>query len=358
MSSASFAERARSIGAQLWKAVRHILFHNGWVKLFAVVISLLLWAGLISQDNTLTRDKTWQNANVTISGTDTMKRNGYIVVSDLEDLLSNVTVTAAVPQKQYDSAETSAYNLRIDLSRINGTGDQELKILSTPSSTYGKITNTAPSVLNVQVEEYVVRQRIPVSVSVAAADEYQNGWYKDWYIYGLSANPELIAVNGPRTLVQTISRAKVIIDTDSLEWSEGSLVTTGDIRLYNRAGEEVVSPLLAITTESLSIDSVLIEASILPTKSFHVKEQVDFQGDLKTGYAISSIKYSPEVIRVAAKSEALEQLDELPLDLATVNLQNLSAGTNVFTIRAQKPSEDAVLSNDTVIITVEVEEDE
>ena len=356
MNKTSFTARIQAIGAQLWRAVRHVVFHNGWVKLIAVVISLVLWAGLISQDNSLTRDKTWQNVNVSVINADTMKRNSYIIVSDLDALLSNVSVTAAIPQKQYDTAETSAYNLRVDLSRINGTGNQELRILSTASSTYGKVINTVPSAVNVQVEEYFVRQRIPVSVSVTG--EYQNGWYKDWYISGLSANPELIAVNGPRTLVQTISRAKVLIDPESLEWAEGPLMTTGEITLCNRAGEEVSSPFLGVTTESLSIDSVLIEANILPTRSFRIEEQGDFQGGLPEGYRIASVKNSPEVIRIAARSEALEKLEDLPLDPAGINLQNLEEGTNVITIKVQKPSEDAVLSNDTVIVTVDVEKDE
>ena len=56
--------------------------------------------------------------------------------------------------------------------------------------------------------------------------------------------------------------------------------------------------------------------------------------------------------------EALEKLEDLPLDPAGINLQNLEEGTNVITIKVQKPSEDAVLSNDTVIVTVDVEKDE
>jgi hypothetical protein len=129
VSKASFSARAKAAGKQLRMIFRHIVFHNGWIKLIAVLISVILWAGLISQDDSLTRDKTWQNVNITVSGADTLRRNGYVVVSDMDQLLSNVTVTAAVPQRQYETAETSAYNLRVDLSRINGTGKQELKIL-------------------------------------------------------------------------------------------------------------------------------------------------------------------------------------------------------------------------------------
>ena len=353
MSKTSFSLRMKEIGKQFREILRHIFFHNGWVKLLSLLISLVLWAGLISQDETLTRDKSWQNVNVTVSGADTMKRNGYIVVSDLDEMLSNVSVTAAVPQKQYNTVDTSAYNIRVDLSKISGTGEQELKILSTSSSAYGKVTNTTPSVLSVNVEEYIVRQRIPVSVTVTG--EYQNGWYKEWYMSTPSVDPALISVNGPRSLVQTVSRAKVYMDPESIIWTEGTILTTGEIKLYNRSGDEITNSLLGITSESLTIDSVLIEANIYPTRSFRIENQIDMLGEVQKGYHVSSVKISPETVTVAARSEVLEQLDELSLD-RTISLQNLSE-TTVFQMKVQKPSEDAVLSNETVTVTVEIEKD-
>ncbi len=351
MNKASFAAKSREIGKIIWKATCHVLFHNGWVKLIALLISLVLWAGLISQDETLTRDKTWQNVNISVSGEDSLKRSGFIVVSDLEELLSGVSVTAAVPQKQYESAEASAYNLRIDLSRLKGTGMQELKILSTGSAAYGKIVNTVPAVLNVEVEEYSVRQRIPVSVKVGG--EYQNGWYRNWYMPNPNVDPTLITVSGPRDLAQSISIARVFIDPDKLEWAEGTLWTTGEIKLYNRAGEEIQSPLLDITTEGTTIDTVLIEGNVLPTKSFSVSNMIEMQGDVKEGYRLVSFKVSPETVTVAARNEVLEQMNELALD-RNISLADLEE-TTVFQLKVQKPSEDAVLSNETVTVTAEIE---
>ena len=354
MNKASFAAKSREIGKIIWKATCHVLFHNGWVKLIALLISLVLWAGLISQDETLTRDKTWQNVNISVSGEDSLKRSGFIVVSDMEELLSGVSVTAAVPQKQYESAEASAYNLRIDLSRLKGTGMQELKILSTGSAAYGKIVNTVPAVLNVEVEEYSVRQRIPVSVKVGG--EYQNGWYRNWYMPNPNVDPTLITVSGPRDLAQSISIARVFIDPDKLEWAEGTLWTTGEIKLYNRAGEEIQSPLLDITTEGTTIDTVLIEGNVLPTKSFSVSNMIEMQGEVKEGFRLVSFKVSPETVTVAARNEVLEQMNELALD-RNISLADLEE-TTVFQLKVQKPSEDAVLSNETVTVTAEIERKE
>ena len=79
------------------RGLRHLFLHNGWLKLLAVIIAVILWAGLISQDESVTREKTFQNVTITVTGADTIKRNGFIVTSDIDELLASVSVTAAVP---------------------------------------------------------------------------------------------------------------------------------------------------------------------------------------------------------------------------------------------------------------------
>ena len=315
----------------LLHGLKHVVLHNGWLKFIAVLISVVLWAGVISQDETLTRDKTFQNVNVTVTGTETLRNNGYIVVSDLSEMLNDVSIVAAVPQKQYEDAEASAYNVRLDLSRINGTGEQEVKLSIT-----------------VNVEDYIVRQRIPVSAN------QEGNVPEDMYMSPLTVDPTVIAVSGPRSLAQTISRAKADINLDEIEWKEGPFGTSSDIKLYNRAGEEVRSPLLGVTDSSVPIDSVLIEATLLPKVTFETGDMIQVTGNVAKGYEIKEIKVSPENISIAARQEVLDQLTELPLEQRTVNVKNLNE-TTAFQLKVQKPSEDAIISNDTVTVTVMIE---
>lgn len=336
----------QGVGTILLSFLKHAAFHNGWMKLLAIFISLILWAGLISQDATLTREKTFQDVNVNVTGTETMKRNGYIVVSDLDTLLDNASVIAAVPQQQFEGAEANIYNIRVDLSRINGIGQQELKLLSTNSSTYGKVVSTTPSSIFVDVEEYVVRQRIPVSVSVSG--DLPTGWYMSTP----TVDPPLVSVGGPKSIVETISRARAYLNPADIEWAEGSVITSLDFELYNRSGEKVESDLLEVTSDNLIVDSVLIEANILPTRIFDVADLVETTGSVAKGYEIKNIRVSPESITVAAREEVLAQMDEIPMD-RTVSFKNLR-DTTVFQLKVSKPSEDAIISNDTVTVTVEI----
>ena len=328
------------------KGLKHILLHNGLLKVIAILISVVLWAGLISQDDTITRDKSFQNVNVSITGADTMKNSGYIVVSDLNKMLEDVSIVAAVPQKQYENADPSAYYVRIDLSKINGTGEQEVKLQSSNSTTYGKVISTSPSSINVMVDDYIVRQRIPVSFSLEG--EVPEGWY----MTTPAVDPTVVAVSGPRSIVQGISRAKAVIDAKDIEWTEGMVVLSAALKLYNRAGDEVNSPLVGTTTASTSIDSVLIETTLLPEVAFETTDLIQVNGNVARGYEIKEVKVSPESITVAAREEVLEQMSELPME-RTVNVRNLNE-TSVFQLKVQKPSDDAFISNETVTVTVEI----
>ncbi len=328
------------------EALHHVITHNLWMKVLAVAISVVLWAGLISQDETLTREKTFNDVNVSINGADTMRRNGYIVTSDLETMLSGVSITAAVPQKQYENAEASAYNVRVDLSKINGTGIQEVRLINSNSSTYGRVVNTSPSSVQVVVEDYVIRQKIPVSVNVGTIPD-------GWYMSKPEVDPVVITVAGPKSVVETILRAKGYLDPSTIEWEEGTVLTPVSFNLVDRSGEIVNNSLVQITSDSTIIDTVLAETQILPTKSFDVTGLIETYNSVAKGYEIAGIRISPETIRVAATGDVLEQLSDIPLESRKINVKNLKETTK-FQLKVLKPSEDAILYNDTVTVTVEI----
>ncbi len=335
----------------LLKGLRHLVIHNGWLKGIAILISVVLWAGLISQDESVTRDKSFQNVNVSVMGEETMRNKGYIVVSDLDEMLKDVSISAAVPQKQFENAESSAYNVRLDLSRVKGTGEQDVKIQYTNSTAYGRVTAVNPSFVTLEVEEYSIRQRIPVSVSVIGEPP------EGWSMSKPSVDPVLIAVSGPRSLVENISKAVAEVNTKDIEWKEGTIGTSVKIQLYNRDGQKVTSPLLSTTTSSLTIDSVVVEINLLPCVTFSTEESIQIVGDIAEGYQLKDIRFSPESITISAKQDVLEQMTELLLDRSTINIKDLSE-TTVFQLKVQKPSEDATLSNETITVTVEIEAEE
>ena len=69
--------------SRLGRAFKAVINNWPW-KLLALFLAVCLWAGLITQDPTLTRERVFTDASVGITGADTLRRNGLIVVSGLE----------------------------------------------------------------------------------------------------------------------------------------------------------------------------------------------------------------------------------------------------------------------------------
>ncbi len=341
-------DQKESFREQLVRTLRHLFLHNGWLKLIALLLSVVFWAGLISQDESLTRDRTFTDVSVNVTGTDAMKRNGFIVTTDLTEMLQNVTAVAAVPQQQFENAEASAYNIRLDLSRITGTGEQELRLQSTVSTAYGRVTAITPPTVNVNVEDYVTRYRIPVSVSVDG--QIPMGWY----LSTPTVDPPLVVVSGPLSLVNSISRGRVFVYPEELDWTEGTIVFSSALKLYNRSGEELDTSLLEISYDGVMLDSVVLEANILPTWTYEVTNLIGTLNEVEDGYRVKAVHISPESVTVAARGEVLQQMGELALSDHYVDLDGLTETTS-FQIKVSKPSDDAVLSNETITVTVEVE---
>ena len=145
----------------------------------------------------------------------------------------------------------------------------------------------------------------------------------------------------------------VFVDPAEVDWTEGPTVFSGALTLYNRSGEEVVNRLLEVSYDNVQLDSVVLEATILPTRTYDVENLISTINQVAEGYEVRAIHVSPESVSVAARSDVLNQVGELALSEHYVDLKDLTETTN-FQIKISKPSDDAILSNETITVTVEV----
>lgn len=288
----------------LLDGIKHVFVHNWPTKLLALIVSLSLWAGLITQDPTLTRDKSFSNVEVNVVGEETVKRNGFIVISDLEEALGKVRIVAAVPQMQYANAEAANYNARVDLSRIRTAGTQELRIMTTNTSTYGSVTSVTPATVEVEVDEYITRYRIPVSARTVG--EGPEGFYTT-----ISMDPPTVTVSGPRSLVDRITNLEITVDLDTQPAQETVAYKALPFRLVDQQGEEISSKLLEVTSESVLLDAIIVELHSYPTKSLPVSVEGLIVGEVMEGYEIKKIDITPENVIIAGPTEILDAIDNV-----------------------------------------------
>lgn len=319
---------------------------NWGFKLLALLIAIVLWAGLISQDPNLTREKAFSDVTISVTGADTLKRNGLIVVSDLSSVLSGAHLRVDVPQMQYQAATASTYNPRIDLSRIRETGVQTVKVSTTNSSTYGTVEEIVPDSVEIEVEEYVTRYRIPVTLyTIGSAPA-------GYYATTPNLDPPLVAVSGPKSLVDQIVRAEATLDLSQLPAREGTMRTTVPFTLVDAEGNAVESSLLEVTSESVLLDTVVVEQEIYAMRTMDLSDVGLVTGEPEEGYEIKSITITPSTIVAAGRAANLEVLDTLYPE-GQVDVGGLNES---FTqqLKVRKPSELVYLSSDTVTVAVDI----
>ena len=333
-----------------WKGILSIILRllkkNWGFKLLALCISVVMWSGLITQDPTLTREKVFNDVKISVAGSDAIKRNGMIVVTDLDEILGDAQLRVQVPQMQYGNATASIYNVRVDLSRVSTTGVQDIKVLTTNSATYGTVSEVWPATVQIEVEDYITRYRIPVNVNTVG--QVHEGFYA-----GIAQpDPPMVAVSGPKSLVDRIVQAEAVLKLDSLPKREGTVRTTTEFHLLDEAGNYVESDQLSVTSESVLLDSVVVEQTLYSTKELAMSTLGLTTGQPADGYEIKSVSCTPEVVRAAGRAVNLDLLDTLYVNSAV----DVTGATESFQkqIKVRRPTELIYLSADTVTVEVEI----
>lgn len=322
--------------------------HNWPWKLLALFLALCLWAGLITQDKTLTRERVFYDVPVTISGSDTLRRNnGLIVVSGLDDEALTVRMRVEVPQGEYNTVTASNYNPRVELSRIKEAGEQTLRIATSSTSTYGSVTSIWPDTVTVVVDEYVTNYRVPVVVNIT-------GEYPDGYRGGTaSADPSSVTISGPKSVVDQIVRVYVDYSLEWLPSRAGRVRTALPMRFTNADGETIESDLLEVTSAEVVLRSIIVDQTLYPTRTLSLSAGDLIQGQPADGYRVVSTGVSPSSILAAGEEDSLALLEELYLESPV----DVSGATESFTatVKVRKPGDVNYLSAETVTVAVQIE---
>lgn len=328
------------------RRLKSILFENWGAKLLAIIIAVSLWAGLITQDPALTRDKQFTGVAVNVIGADTLRRNGYIVLEDLDLVLNDVSVRVSVPQGQYTNATAANYSIRIDLSRIQAAGEQDVKIMSTNSSTYGTVTQIEPSTVKLTVDEYVTRYRIPVSVETVGEMP------ENFYALEPTTNPPTLAVSGPKSIVDRIVNARVTAEQSSLPAKEGTVRRALPFVLLDSEGAEIPTDMLQITSESVLLDSIIVEQSVFTKRTVEISELGLVTGEPAEGYEIKGVYITPSSVTIAGRATLVDDVSLVYAD-GTVSVSGLAESVNK-SLRIRHPSTLRYVSTDSVTVAVEI----
>lgn len=329
------------------KRAQKIYKGNMFLLVSAIIIATVLWSILVASDGTLTREKTFQNVEVSVIGADTLKTNSFIVVDDTSSVIPTVKLTVEVSQANYSRVTGTYFSPRIDVSKIRSAGEQEIEI-TFGSTAYGKVISCEPSSIKVNVERYSIRSRVPV-VAVPSGTLSDDIYYDT-----LRLDPTYVSVSGPLSLVSTISRAVADFNVEALDGSVQTQRNTASFILENAKGEAIDSPLLSVSYQSVFIDSLIVEADVYPVSAIPIETDGVYIGEPGEGYEVKGITLSPDSVRIASTQQVLDAMESIVLD-APIDISDATS-TQSITARIKKPSDAKNINISEVLVTVEIGE--
>lgn len=333
----------------IWNAVKKVpgllkrwLLNDFWLKVFSLVLALGLWSYVLTNDSSITRERTLTNLYVTVSNQSTFDSRNLAVTEALSDTLPQVRVSVEVTQNDYYKITSNNVRVELDLSRVRETGEQTVPL--TASTVYGEVTGIYPDSVTLNVDE-LEKRNVQVEVQLKGADTENKSYSQP------TSNPSIITISGPKSLVEQVTNARAVMDLTDVD-TTGTITRAVSFTLLDEDQNEVSYPTL-----SLSSSSVITSVDIYPQKSVPVEtdQAKILTGSVPTGYQIDSVEVQPAEIDVAGSQKFLESLDTV--QIYSINVSNMRTTTTKST-RVNRQSDMRSLSTEEVMVTIHISEKE
>ncbi|MEG0767924.1 MAG: CdaR family protein, partial [Clostridia bacterium] len=145
-------------------------------------------------------------------------------------------------------------------------------------------------------------------------------------------DPSQVTVSGPVSLAKQVRRAIARLPLESLSAQRESDSVSVPLELQDETGHTIVSPLLRISNESITLDAVQIDVTVYPMREVPVDVGSAVRGLPAHGYEVGDVHLTPSSVLVAAPLDVLDRLTmlyvESPLDVENATQSQLG-GSNI-----------------------------
>ena len=292
------------------KRILKTFMNNLGFKLLAVAFAFILWLVVYNLNDPI-KTKTF-TATVSISGTDSVVDMGKW--PEIKDSDKTISFSISGKRSILQDMDDSDFYASADLSNIKLDEDDSSKAYAKIDIGCSKhktsITfNGGDRYLEFSVEDYMQKQ-FEVKVSV-------NGNVSGDHALGNSpqANPRVVKIGGPKSIVGTIATASATINVDdNTIITDNQISDRGDLVLLDENGDEVDMSKLNVDSQYQSIE---VTVDVLNTKKVPVK--CEYQGTPSGGKGVLGVDTSIDSVYIKGSAEALNNITSLDIGPIDIN---------------------------------------
>lgn len=330
----------KNVLMSIWGWIKRTVLSNFWMKVFSLVLAVAMWCFVLTNDTTITRERTLTNMYVTTTNQSTLDSRQLAITEVLSDILPQVRVSIEVTQGDYYRVTSNNVRVELDLSRIRETGEQTIPL--TASTVYGTVTGIYPDSVTLNVDELATRN-VQVEVQLKGTDDAEC-WYST-----PQSNPTIVTVTGPASQVEQVTNARAVMDLTDLN-STGQVTRAVAFTLLDEHQNPV-----EYGTLSTSTSSVITSVEAYPVENIPVETDLAkiITGSVPTGYQLDSVDVQPSEIAVAGSQRFLDSLSAV--QIYSINVNNMKE-TTTKTTRVNRQSDMRYLSTEEVLVTLHISE--
>lgn len=271
------------------------------VHVICLIIAIVFWALIMIGKNPL-NSKYFYKVPVTIKDADGLKKGDieYMLMENKDSFTVDVKVTGL----NTDLSKLTAKDIKASATMLSNFNEGTNSLLVTVEAINDMKTEViSTKYIKCNIEQIVT---VPVNVSVKSTGALMDGYI----INRKYSNPDSIYVKGPRSLVNSVSKAEAVVDIDK---KIDNITDFKPVMLKDNTDNKIIDT----SKLTLSHSSVEVNYEILPTKVVPINVIVD--GEPAEGYRLTELNPAFKTIRIAAPKVILSKItgiDTEPIDIS------------------------------------------
>ena len=280
--------------------------NNIGFKILAIAFAFILWL-VVYNLNDPVKTKTF-TTTVTVTGRDSVVDKG--LWPTIKDSEKTISFSVSGKRSYLNELDDSDFYANVDLANIivdkDDTNKASVKVDIGCTKYRHSITfNGGDHMLPLSIEKYMQKQfevKVSVDGRLSGAKALGNK---------PQANPKVVKIGGPESIVSTIASANVNIKVDdNTIISDNQITDRGDLTLINDDGDEVDISKLDVDSQYQSIS---VTVDVLSTK------EVPIKCTTAGGKSVLGVELSEESVMLKGNAEALNNITSIdvgPIDIS------------------------------------------